>query len=370
MAKHYISLIGVGGISGKYLENITYEFNDIEVIGLYDIIRERAEDAQAKFGVKKVYDSLEEAINDPEADIVLNLTRPLDHYWITKMALEAGKHVYTEKPLTVELQDGIELVKLAREKGLMLCGAPDTFMGGWEQTARKLVDAGMIGDVVGCQATWIGHGPELFHPDPEFYFHKGAEPLHDMGPYYLTAIINIMGGVKKVSATGKIAFPQRVIKVGPKANQIIDVDAFTTMMCTMEFASGAIGSLFMTMDVWYPVDRTRQIEIFGTEGTLFLPDPDLFNGKIQIYRPEDGRMLEYPISFDYAENSRGVGIADMAKAIDDGRAARADSQQILHVLDIIEGFEKSARTGTKVNLETVYRRPEPMKKIWRKGEMD
>jgi len=188
-----VALIGVGDISGIYLDNLTRYFKQVEVIGVCDSIREKAEQAQKKYGIPKVYETLQEACGDGEVEIIVNLTRPYEHFAVTKAALEAGKHVYTEKPLAATKEEGEQLVNLARERGLSIGGAPDTFLGASIQTCRKLIDAGFIGEPIGFTASMICRGHESWHPSPEFYYKFGGGPLLDMGPYYLTALVNLLG---------------------------------------------------------------------------------------------------------------------------------------------------------------------------------
>ena len=194
-----IGFVGCGAISGIYLENITKRFKEIEIIGVCDLIRERAENAVKKYNIPKLYDTMHELFADPEIDIVLNLTRPYQHYEVSKAALLAGKHVYSEKPLGADLEEGIELVKLAEEKGLVIGGAPDTFLGAGIQTCRRLIDSGVIGDIIGGRAVMACHGHETWHPDPDFYYQRGGGPLFDMGPYYITALTNLIGGISIAS---------------------------------------------------------------------------------------------------------------------------------------------------------------------------
>ena len=196
-----IGIVGIGCISGIYLENITNRFRNIEVVGVCDLIRERAEAAVAKYPIPKLYEDMHELFADPEVDIVLNLTRPYQHYDVSKAALLAGKHVYSEKPLGASFEEGLELVKLAEERGLWIGGAPDTFLGAGIQTCRKLIDEGAIGDVVGATAFMTGHGPESWHPDPAFFYKFGGGPMMDMGPYYVTALVNLLGAVKRVGGS-------------------------------------------------------------------------------------------------------------------------------------------------------------------------
>ena len=365
-----IAMIGVGNISGIYLENISKTFKEIELIGVCDLIRERAEAAQEKYGIPKVYDTMHDAFADPEVEIVLNLTRPYEHFEVSKAALEAGKNVYSEKPLGADLDEGKALLKLAKEKGLMLGGAPDTFLGAGIQTCRRLIDDGWIGTPVGSAAFMMSHGHESWHPDPEFYYKRGGGPMFDMGPYYLTAMINLMGGIDRVVSASKASYPTRLITSEPLSGTVVDVDVNTYIAGTVQYASGAIGTIFTTFDVHWPSEKARFIEIYGSEGTLFVPDPNCFGGKIELYRPEEGVVKEIPLMYGYPENSRALGLADMAKALRTGREARCDVQQTYHVLEVIEGFEASAKSGSWTKIESEYHRAPAMVKPELKGVLD
>ena len=362
-----IAMIGTGDISGIYLKNITETFHEIELTGVCDLVREKAEAAAKKWNVPRIYKDMYEAFDDPQVDIILNLTRPDEHYGVTKPALLAGKHVYSEKPLAATFELGQELVQIAKEKGLFLGGAPDTFLGAGIQTCRRLIDDGFIGQPIGSAAYMIGSGHESWHPDPEFYYKYGGGPMFDMGPYYLTAMINLLGGVSEVMSASKITFPQRIITSQPLAGTVIDVDVSTYVAGTVKYDNGAIGTIFTTFDVKFPREISRFIEVYGTEGTLFVPDPNCFGGPVRLFRPEDGTLREVPLMYDYPENSRALGLADMAKAIATGREARCDYRQTFHVLEIIEGFETSSREGRWVKMQSHYDRKPPMKKNPLKG---
>lgn len=352
-------MIGVGAISGIYLENITKVFTELELIGICDLVRERAEQAQEKYQIRNLYETMDEAFADPEVDIILNLTRPYEHFEVTKAALLAGKHVYTEKPLGASFEEGTQLFTLAKEKKLMLGGAPDTFLGSGLQTCRRLIDDGYIGEPIGAAAFMICHGHETWHPDPEFYYKYGGGPMLDMGPYYVTALVNLIGGVKGVTGVTKTSFPTRTITSQPKSGAIIDVDVPTYVTGTLSFDNGAVGTIFTTFDVYY--NQQARFEVYGTKGTLIVPDPNTFGGPIRLLRPEDGDYKEMPLLFDYKENSRGLGLADMAKALQTGRDYRANDQLIYHVLEILTSFEKSSTEGCYLPLETHYERSLPMK---------
>ena len=358
MSKVKIAMIGVGAISGIYLDNITKVFQETELVGVCDLIRERAEEAKEKYQVKKIYDTMQDAFADEEVDIILNLTRPYEHYEVTKAALKAGKHVYSEKPLGADYEEGKELVALAEAMNLMLGGAPDTFLGSGIQTCRKLIDDGFIGQPIGAAAFMICRGHETWHPDPEFYYKAGGGPMLDMGPYYVTALINLIGGVSGITGITKTSFPQRVITSQPKSGTVVDVDVPTFVTGIMNFDNGAVGTIFTTFDVHYT--QQARLEIYGSKGTLSIPDPNTFGGPIKLFRPEDGEYKEIPLLFDYKENSRGLGLADMAKALQTGRDFRANYNQTQHVLEILTSFEKSSKEGRYIPLETTYNRGVPM----------
>jgi len=383
-----VAMIGVGAISGIYLQNIAHTFKEVELIGVCDLIPERAQkgvaymqeqkDNGVDVTVPKIYSDMYEAFNDPEVEAIINLTRPYEHYEVTKQALLHGKHTYSEKPLAVDMEEGTELVKLAQEKNLLLGGAPDTFMGAGIQTCRKLIDDGFIGDIVGANCEMICHGHESWHPDPEFYYKRGGGPMMDMGPYYVTALVQLLGEAKGVMGMTKKSFAQRLITSKPHNGEIIDVDVDTHLTGSILFSSGAIAQICTTFDVHYT--GQARFEVYGTRGTLVVPDPNCFGGPILLLRPEDaaaaptsdpGLMAKdipnfykgyksMPLMFDYAENSRALGFADMCKALRTGRDFRANYQQQLHVLEILTSFSKSSAEGKLVELTTSYERTAPM----------
>ena len=256
------------------------------------------------------------------------------------------------------IEEGVELVRLAEEKGLMLGGAPDTYMGAAIQTSRKLIEDGYIGTPIGAHAHMICHGHEGWHPDPEFYYKHGGGPMMDMGPYYVTALINLLGGVKKIAGMTKASFPTRTIKSQPHYGEIVTVDVPTYVTGIMEFDSGAIGTIFTTFDVYH--DDGCKIEIYGTEGTLQVPDPNGFGGEVRLLRPEIGQYREVPHCFKYSDNSRGLGLADMAKALRTGRDFRSNYKQTMHVLEILETFKLSSESGSFIELKSKYTPGKPM----------
>lgn len=360
MEKVKIGFVGCGCISGIYLKNLTQLFKEVEIIGVCDLIRERAEKAVQEYKIPKLYEDMYELFRDPEVDIVLNITRPYEHYEVTKQALLYGKHVYSEKPLSPDLQEARELVALAREKNLMLGGAPDTFMGSGIQSCRHLIDSGFIGTPIGGRANMISRGPEDWHPDPEFVYQYGGGPMFDMGPYYVTALINLLGGVDMVNGMTQISYPQRPILSEKKYGTIMDVEVPTYVMGTMRFHSGAIANIFTTFDVSVPPEMAR-LEIYGSEGTITIPDPNLFDGEILLRRGRNGELISMPRIFNYKENSRGLGLADMAKALRTGRNYRANCQQQLHVVEIMSAFYTSSEKNAFIKIESPYERQAPMR---------
>lgn len=354
MKKTRIGFVGVGAISGIYLENLTKRFADeLEIIGVCDLVRERAENAVRKYNIPKLYEDMYELFADPDVDIVLNITRPDEHYEVTKAALMAGKHVYSEKPLASTVKLATELVALADNKDLELGGAPDTFLGAGIQTCRKLIDDGVIGDPIGAAGFMICRGHETWHPDPEFYYKRGGGPMLDMGPYYVTAMLHLLGGVSEVFAMTKKSFPERLITSEPHKDEIIKVDVDTYLAGTMRFRSGVIGTLFTTFDVYYP-DQAR-LEIYGSKGTLFVPDPNCFGGEVRIFTPGKG-METIPLIEGYPENSRGIGIRDMARHILTGSEFRCNYIQTYHALEVMEGFSVSGRERREVKITSEYQR--------------
>lgn len=263
MDKVKIGVLGAGAISGIYFKNLTKVFTEVEIVAVCDLFVQKAKEAAEEYKIPKVYGTMEEMLADEELEIILNLTRPNEHYKTTKAALLAGKHVYSEKPLAAVYEEGEELAALAREKGLLLGGAPDTFLGAGIQTCRRLIDDGFIGDVIGAQAQMVCHGHEGWHPAPEFYYQAGGGPMMDMGPYYMTALVNLVGRVKGVSGMCGKGFSQRIITSEPKRGTVVDVEVPTHTAGLLQFENGAIGTVLTTFDVYY--DRQAFLEIYGTK---------------------------------------------------------------------------------------------------------
>ena len=350
-----VGIVGCGSISGIYLQNLTGMFKRvIDLVAVCDIIPERAYAAKEKYNIPKAYITDEEIMADTEIELILNLTTPDQHMLVNVMALNAGKHAYCEKPLAVNRKDGETQVALAQEKGLMLGGAPDTYLGGGIQTCRKLIDDGWIGEPVAANATMRCHGHESWHPDPEFYYKPGAGPMFDMGPYYLTALINLIGPVASVAGSTRATFPTRTITSEKKYGTVVDVEVPTHVVGIMNFVNGAIGTITTTFDVW---DNNQVcIELFGSKGTLRVPDPNTFGGPIYLLRAGEREWESIPVVYGYRENSRGLGVADMCEAIREGRTARANYQQTFHVLDLMCAFHDASNARKVVDLPGGFER--------------
>ncbi len=351
-----IGIIGCGNISGIYFK-AGKTFQILEIAACADLDVERAQAKAEEHGVPKGC-SPEELLTDPDIEIVVNLTIPNAHYSVCKAALDAGKHVYVEKPLSITREQGQELVALAASKNLRIGGAPDTFLGAGLQTCRKLIDDGWIGEPVAATAFMMGRGHESWHPAPEFYYKAGGGPMFDMGPYYLTALVHLLGPLRRVTGSARASFPERTITSQPLAGTKITVDVPTHIAGVMDFASGAVGTIITSFDVYgtgFP-----PLIIYGTEGTLLVPDPNNFGGPVSVRTSRSKDALEVPLTHGFSENSRGVGVADMAYAIRSGRPHRASGELALHVLEAMHGFHDASDMGVHYTMKTTAARPAPL----------
>ncbi|MCK5759363.1 MAG: Gfo/Idh/MocA family oxidoreductase, partial [Clostridiales bacterium] len=274
-----VGIVGCGAISGIYLKNLTHMFKNTYVKAVCDLDREKAEKAAAEYGIENVY-ALEEMLADDDVAIIVNLTTPKAHYSICKKALEAGKHVYVEKPLCVEFEEGRELVILAAEKGLMIGAAPDTFLGAGIQTCINIINTGKIGQPTSATAFMMWPGHESWHPDPEFYYKKGGGPMFDMGPYYLTALVNMLGSVDSVAGMTGMAFEERTITSKKKFGKKVEVEVPTHINGMLKFKNRVVGNIITSFDVLG--HHMPRIEVHGTEGSLSVPDPNTFGGPVLI----------------------------------------------------------------------------------------
>lgn len=361
-----IGIVGCGNICDIYFKaGETFEI--LKVAACADLLMERAQAKADKYGIPKAC-SVEELMSDPEIEIIVNLTVPKAHAEVGLTALEAGKSLYNEKPLAVARADGQRMLDTAAEKGVLIGGAPDTFLGGGLQTCRKLVDEGWIGEPVAAAAFMLCHGHEHWHPDPDFYYQPGGGPMFDMGPYYLTALVSILGPVRRVSGSARITFPTRRITSKDKYGEIIAVNTPTHIAGVMDFACGAVGTIVTSFDVWNT--SLPRIELYGTEGSMLLPDPNTFGGPVRICRGRTQEWSEIPLSHGYAENSRGLGVADMAYALRTGRPHRANGAVAYHVLDIMHAFHEASAKGRHIRLKSKCKRPAPLPLNLPHGHLD
>lgn len=380
MSPFRVGIVGIGDISDVYVNNLRTYGDIIEVVGCASRNADRARQWSQRHGLSMAYESVTDLLADPGIHIVLNLTTPDVHGPINLAALAAGKHVYTEKPLAATFAQSREIIDRAKAAGLRVGSAPDTFLGGRLQTYRKLLDAGDLGDIVGASAFCLSHGWEWFHPNPDFFYQPGAGPLLDIGPYYVTALLSLLGPAVRVCAMSTRGFPVRRVESEPRRGQPIQVNVDTHVSGTVEFASGAIATLVMSFDAW-DSDLPR-MEIYGTRATLSMTErdpndgPNLFGGAVlardvESYRwksfprtpPADWREVpvEHPFtSTSHEANSRGIGLVDMAYAIRDGRPARASGVMALHAVELMEGMLTSARERRYVELTTSFDCPEPL----------
>jgi predicted dehydrogenase len=346
-----LGLIGCGNISSIYCQN-AQKLDALDLVACSDLIMERAEAKAKEFDIPKAC-TPEELLADPQIEIVLNLTVPKAHEEVALAAIEAGKSIYNEKPLAVTRKGGRRILDAAKKKGVLVGCAPDTFMGGGIQTCRKLIDDGAIGRPIGATAFFTCPGHEKWHPDPEFYYEIGGGPMLDMGPYYVTALVALMGPVRRVTGSTAASFPQRTITSQPKHGKVIDVEVATHAVGVLDFADGGIGMLMTTFDVW--AAELPRIEIYGTSGTISVPDPNTFGGPVRMWAKDEWQ--EVPLTHGYAENSRGLGVADMACALRSGREHRANGVLAFHVLDVMETVEDACRSGKHIEPETTCQRP-------------
>ena len=318
----------------------------------------------AEFNVKA--QSVDDLLANPALDIVINLTIPDAHYPITKRILEAGKHAYSEKPLVLTLEQGTTLRDLAKAKGLSVGCAPDTFLGGAHQQARAILDEGTIGEITTGNAAIQAHGPESWHPSPEFFYQPGAGPVMDMGPYYIATLINLLGPVKRVGALTSSAEPERTIGSGPRQGQKIKVNTPSNIQALLEFHSGATISFSASWDVWH--HKRNHFELYGTKGTLYVPDPNFFGGTVEVALAGGEAQVQSPWDHPFGKinqnhngrdlaNYRTAGLADMAQAHMEGRDHRCSLERTLHGVDVMTSILKSGETGQFITLTTTCTRP-------------
>ncbi|MET0715602.1 MAG: Gfo/Idh/MocA family oxidoreductase [Mycetocola sp.] len=348
-----VGVIGVGHISAQYFEQFP-TLPGIRLVAVADLNAERAAAVAAEQGVRAL--SVDELIADPDIDIVLNLTIPAAHAEIGIRALKAGKHVYGEKPLALSPDEGAAMLALAAERGLRVGSAPDTVLGTGVQTARRLLDDGAIGEPVAAAVHWSAAGHERWHPAPQFYYQPGGGPLFDMGPYYLTSLVTLFGPVLRVSGTARRSVRERSIATGPLAGTAIVVEVDTHINALLEHADGVTATVTMSFDVW--ATKTPLFEVYGTSGTLAVPDPNQFSEPVSLYTADEPGWTTVEASAGYRDAGRGYGLADMARAIETDRPHRASGELALHVLEIMDAVLRAGREHRVIELSSTVKRPE------------
>jgi len=351
-----VGIVGTGNICGIYIENL-HGFSSTHVIACADLDVARAVMVAKKADIPLAL-APEDLLAHPDVDLVLNLTPPPNHAEIALAAVAAGKHVYNEKPLAVEFGDGRALLADAARHGVRVGGAPDTFLGAGHQTARSVIDSGRLGQIVSVNGFMLCGGHESWHPSPAFYYARGGGPLFDMGPYYLSAFVNMFGPMVRVTGATSTSRPVRMISSEPLRGQEIKVETPTHVTGVFEFANGVIGQLTTSFDV--PVGNVPPIVVCGTEGSMVVPDPNAFGGELRSRRYDETDWTIHTSPRPFEDNSRGLGVLDLALAIRDGRAHRASGALALHVLESMHAVLRSAQSGRHIKLETTVERPEPM----------
>lgn len=360
-----VGIIGCGNISPAYLKAML-GFPILSIVALADANPAAAEARGAEFGLEAR--PIAALLADPDVEIILNLTVPKAHVEVGMRAIAAGKHVHSEKPLGVNVAEARQLVAAAAAKGVRLGCAPDTFLGGAHQTARKLVDEGAIGRPIGGTAFFMCPGHESWHPNPGFYYLPGGGPMLDMGPYYITDLVNLLGPVARVAGMATRLRGERVITSEPLNGTRIPVEVATHVTGTLAFVSGAVVTVTMSFDV--PKHRHAPIEIYGESASLLVPDPNYFGGAIEL-AAKGGDWRTVPTEHAYADgNYRGIGVADMAQAIRSNRPHRASGALAFHVLEVMEAFQRSSDSGESVSIESRPERPAMLPTGLGVGELD
>ena len=350
-----VGIVGCGTISRTYIRGID-QYDHLELACVADIVEESAQRTAAEAECPAL--GVSELMIRDDVDIVLNLTIPQAHASVDLMAIEAGKHVYCEKPMALSRREGRQVVAAARAQGVRIGVAPDTFLGGGIQTCRRLIDEGRIGEPVAATAFMMGHGHESWHPSPAFYYEKGGGPMFDMGPYYVTALVALIGPAAMVSGFARTTFPERTITSEPLAGTVIRPEVPTHYAGTLQFENGALCSIVQSFDVWGA--QLPRIEIYGSEGSLSVPDPNTFGGPVQVLPAGQREWQDVPLTHS-DQVQRSIGLADMAHALDHDRPEhRVNGDLAYHVLEIMDLFEASSDQGRHLAVESTCDRPRPL----------
>jgi len=359
MDKLGIGIIGCGNISTAYCR-LAPLFAPLDLRAVADIDMAVARTRAAEFGLRA--ETVEDLLDAPDIDVIVNLTIPAVHFEVTKRILEAGKHAYSEKPLVLTLDEGQALRDLAAAKRLRVGSAPDTFLGGAHQQARAAIDAGEVGAIIGGTAHVMSHGMESWHPNPDFFFQPGAGPILDIGPYYVTNLIQLIGPVASVTAIGTATFATRTIGSGPRRGEAVQVETPTNIHALLQFANGATVTLGASWDVW--AHRHANMELYGADGSLFVPDPNFFGGEVEVGKP--GAEIAALPGWDHPfglpnegerANYRCAGLADMAAAIAEDRPHRCSIDLAVHAVDVMTGILRAGEEKRFVDMTTTCDRP-------------
>ncbi|MEC8194915.1 MAG: Gfo/Idh/MocA family oxidoreductase [Pseudomonadota bacterium] len=355
-----VGIIGCGNISTAYL-SLAPMFNGYDIVAVADINMDNAHAQAEAFGVRA--DTVEALLAADDIDLIINLTIPAAHFEVSRSILQAGKHVYSEKPFVLSLAEGQQLSDIATANNLRIGSAPDTFMGGSHQLARNLIDSGAIGKVTSGAAVVMSSGMEDWHPNPDFFFQKGGGPILDLGPYYICNLVQMLGPVAKVTSFTGAAHDTRTIQNGPRNGETVPVETPTTIHSVLSFESGAIITLLASWDVW---DSNHPImELYGTEGTMNVPDPNFFGGVLTVTdrssEPVEkswGHPFSIPNFEETQANYRGAGLADMALAISEGRPHRCNDEFATHVVEVMTAILEAGETGQVMTMNTSCKRPD------------
>lgn len=359
MEKVKIGIIGCGNISERYMITLGTLFANTEVIAVSDLNPENARRRAEQFQIPKVCSSNKDLLSMEEIELVVVLTNPQFHYSVVRESLMAGKNTYVEKPLALSVKDGKELLKLAEEKGVMLAAAPDTILGAGVQTARRLLENGWIGKPVAAISHILTGGPESWHPNPAFLYHKGAGPLYDVAPYYVAGLTYLLGPVSSVMCSAKTTYQQRTITSQPLSGTMIEVEVPTYLAGILNMENGVICSIHHSFDVPY-TKLGNSVEIYGTEGTLIVPTPCDFSGELYFRGRYSEEWASIPMLFDYREDSRGIGAADMADALRHNRSPRLNADFAFHTLEVLQGLEKSAAENQSIQILSSFEPSAPV----------
>ncbi len=348
-----VGIVGCGVIANAYANKIR-TFPHLELVACADVVQERADEFAQQHEVPCAL-SVEKLLDDGDVQVVVNLTIPQAHVDVSAAAIAAGKSVYSEKPLGLDRVEAAALVTGAADAGVRLGCAPDTFMGAGAQTCRALIDEGAIGVPVAATAFMQSPGPESWHPRPQIFYAKGGGPMFDIGPYYITTLVSLLGPVKRVAAMAKAAHKERTIGSGPDEGKKVTVEVPTHVAGVLELGKGVIATMITSFDI--QATRLRWIEIHGTDATLAVPDPNTFGGRVQIRRATEREWTEVPVQRPHAEQSRGIGLADMTWAMRTGRKHRASGEVASHCVDVMQSFIDSAAKGRRLKLRSTCERP-------------